>query len=178
MANVAAAYLPADTDNPYLFIGELDCPANDYPERGGMFSYGMVYTRKIWGDFGIPCGGVKGSRLDGSQYRPLKMMEIERPCATPLLVELWQPIEAYVIYGNSPRSDNGYHDWGIFWDIHGKSMNVLFADRSVRPVSQDMWLDAGGNFSRPTYGPSGEAVPPLGHWFSAVELDWFGKPAY
>ena len=182
IANAAASYLPADTNNPYLFIGELDCPANDYPARGGMFSYGMVYTRKIWGDYGIPCGGVYGSKLDGSQQRPLKMMEIERPCATPLLVELWQQDnEAYVIAEGSlsgPQTINGYHDWGIFWDIHGKSMNIVFADRSVRPVSQDIWLDDGGNFPRPTYGPSGEEVPPLGHWFSAVELDRFGKPAY
>ena len=178
--NVAAAYLPADTNNPYLFIEELDCPGNDYPERGGQFSYGMVYTRDFWGDNGIPCGGVYRSKVEPLQSRPLRMMEIERPCATPLLVELWQQLyyEAYVRYDIDAGPGNGYHDWGLFWDIHGESMNILFADRSVRPVSQDIWLDGGGNFPRPTYGPSGEEVPPLGHWFSAVELDRFGKPAY
>ena len=142
----------------------------------------MVYTRRIWGDWGVPCGGVYASKLEGSPSRPLKMMEIERPSATPLLAELWQAgYEAYVTPSGSAaqaQKSNGYHNWGIFWDIHGESMNVVFADRSVRPVSQDIWLDDEGNFPRPTFGPSGEEVAALGHWFSATELDRFGKPAY
>lgn len=182
VANAAAAYLPADTTDPYLFIEALDCPSNNYPERGGLFSYGMVYTRRIWGDYGVPCGGVYASKLEGGSSRPLRIMEIERPSATPLLVELWQVgYEAYVIpYGSvgEPQPNNGYHNWGIFWDIHGKSMNVVFADRSVRPVGQEMWLDEAGDFPKTTYGPSGEEVPAMGHWFSAVELDRFGKPSY
>ena len=107
------------------------------------------------------------------------MLEIERPWATPLLLELWQrDYMPYIRPDIGPQWDNGYHDWGIFWDRHGESMNVVFANRSVRPVSQQTWLDDGGNFPRPTYGPSGEEVAAMGHWFSAVELDRFGKPAY
>lgn len=177
--NAAASYIPVDPDDPYLFIDGLDCPANDYPQRGGQFSYGMVYTRRVWGDHGVPCGGVYASIVEGTQSRPLKVMEIERPCVTPLLLELWQrDYVPYVRTDIGPERANGYHNWGIFWDIHGKSMNVVFADRSVRPVGQEMWLDEAGDFPKTTYGPSGEEVPAMGHWFSAVELDRFGKPSY
>ena len=182
VANVGPAYLPCDTKDPYLFNEQLNCPAHSYPDQGGRFSYGMAYSRAIW-DYGVPCGGVQGSTLSGLADCPLKILEIERPSATPLLVEVWQADydPAYVIsYGwvSQPQADNGYHNWGLFWDRHGESMNVLFADRTVRPVSQGIWLDEQGGFPRTTYGPTGTEVFPLAHWFSATEVNRFGKPSW
>ena len=181
LPNVGPSYLPPDTNDPYLFSADLDCPSNSQPERGGLFSYGMAYSRAIW-DYGVPCGGVLGSTSKNLPHRPLEMMEIQRPSDTPLLVELWREgYEAYLAsYGwaSQPQAGNGYHNWGIFWDRHAQSMNVLFTDRTVRLVSQNIWLDEQGAFSRPTYGPTGELVPELAHWFSATELNRFGKPAW
>ena len=179
VANEGPNYLPVDVNDPSLFHPNLSCPANDYPQRGGRFSYGMAYSRTVW-DCGVPCGGTLGSTTQ--PHHPLKLAEIQQPSSAPLLIELWQRAwDAYVIpYAPTglPQADNGYHDWGIFWDVHGDSMNVLFADRSVRRASQGIWLDDQGNFPRPTYGPSGNAVLPLAHWFSATELDLFGKPSW
>ena len=179
--NVGPNYMPVNLDDPFLFEGSLTCPANRYPEWGGQFSYGMAFSRTIW-DYGVPAGGLLGSVQDGVPSRPLKLSEVQRPYATPLLVEIWQrDYESYLrtdTWMGEPQSANGYHNWGLFWDIHGSSMNVLFVDRSVRHVEKSLWLDDQEQFPRPTYGSSGEEVAPLAHWFSGTELDRFGKPAW
>lgn len=178
---VGPDYMPVNADDPYLFDSNLQCPANDYPELGGQFSYGMAYSR-AGGEYGVPAGGVQGSVVDGLPNRPLKLSEVQRPFSTPLLVEIWQrDYEAYVTsstWMSDPQADNGYHNWGLFWDVHGKSMNVLFVDCHVQRVDQSLWLDDDGQFPRPTFSPEGEEVAALAHWFSATELDLFGKPTW